>query len=242
MHTQNRSHEVPSALQYCQEDRHAHSLHQRAADLIFGEAKPLTRACAEGMLRTAVCTIPATHRATDETAAAPGSEVIRDAVPMACAEAPIATPRDTSFTFPSRSSSCVRLAPFEAEAAGMPKALSKGGPKDAPYTPVRRMEATARAGLAPSCSAPAIPRADITDRCESMRPSWGGSCACPAAHAVPNKANKLDAPAPPTRGFQFSSSTLLESNMRKPRADTAAFINAATKSPAPPFTGPWPFT
>mmetsp|Transcript_58728 Transcript_58728/g.132910 ORF Transcript_58728/g.132910 Transcript_58728/m.132910 type:complete len:249 (-) Transcript_58728:681-1427(-) len=180
----------------------------------------------------AVCTIPVTHRLTLETAAASGSLAMREAVPMAWADAPMATPRVTEF------SGLPALGP----GALIPSASRRAGPREAPYTPVSRMDATASAGEVPRASAPAMPRALMTLRCESARPRVSGSSALPAAHEVAKREKIAALPAPPRSGCQFSSSTRRASNMRIPSADTAAFMSADTRSPAPPASGPPPFT
>mmetsp|Transcript_13397 Transcript_13397/g.22028 ORF Transcript_13397/g.22028 Transcript_13397/m.22028 type:complete len:201 (-) Transcript_13397:913-1515(-) len=180
-----------------------------------------------GRDNTITCAVPAKHIDAPEIAAASVSPfVIKPAVPIECAEHPMATPR-------TRGDSALKTAGHSWRSEL---------PSEAPIHPVIKIDAMASFGShsAPIALEPSIPNADITERCSSGRDNGcgmlSGDCGLTAPMAVAKIEKQPDMPhvvMTHLKSLGSSSHFPVVSYIRTPRLVTAAGNHLKNKSPTP---------
>mmetsp|Transcript_124464 Transcript_124464/g.248258 ORF Transcript_124464/g.248258 Transcript_124464/m.248258 type:complete len:239 (-) Transcript_124464:765-1481(-) len=153
---------------------------------------------------------------------------IRPAVPIECAEHPMATPRTSGEEV--------------SNTAG--RASNKALPSEAPRQPVISIDATASFGShsGPTTSDPSMPRADITERWSNGKESGAGKPSGDCGATAPNEAKSSEKQAETLhvtsthrKSSELSSQSAVVLYMRTPRPVTAAANHWKRKSPTP-----WP--
>mmetsp|Transcript_70732 Transcript_70732/g.153605 ORF Transcript_70732/g.153605 Transcript_70732/m.153605 type:complete len:224 (+) Transcript_70732:221-892(+) len=151
---------------------------------------------------------------------------MRPAVPMECAEQPMARPL-------TNGEDALKIAG---------KLSRRAFPREAPMHPVMRMDATANLGShsGPTAFDPSMPRADITERCRSGNESGAGMLngdwtATAASAETPSETHPETPQVPSTQRKSPASSSQrpVVLNILTPRPVTAAGSHWKSLSPTP---------